>query len=203
MAGFGFSLVGTFLLLRLNTDTSQFETNVSMVLIGTGIGICFLVTILAAQNSVDQPRMGVATGLVNFTRQLGGALGVAIAGAVLLSTLTSRLTELLPGQNISPGSLLSAETAKSFPVATQDAVREAFADSLHLVFVTVFVITVIGAFTVLLMPRGKPVLDQVPEMHGHPTDEAILPDGETFAITSPLDNGHEPQDADADEVART
>ena len=144
VAGFGFSLVGTFLLLRLNTDTSQFETNVSMVLIGTGIGICFLVTILAAQNSVDQPRMGVATGLVNFTRQLGGALGVAIAGAVLLSTLTSRLTELLPGQNISPGSLLSAETAKSFPVATQDTVREAFADSLHLVFVTVFVITVIG-----------------------------------------------------------
>ena len=131
--------------------------------------------------------MGVATGLVNFTRQLGGALGVAIAGAVLLTTLTSRLTELLPGQHISPGSLLSAQTAKSFPVATQDAVRGAFADSLHLVFVTVFVITVIGAFTVLLMPRGKPVLDQVLEMHGHPTDEATMPDGETFAIISPLD----------------
>ena len=203
VAGFAFSLSGTALLLRLSTDTSQFETNVSMVLIGTGIGICFLVTILAAQNSVDQPRMGVATGLVNFTRQLGGALGVAIAGAVLLSTLTSRLTELLPGQNVSPGSLLSAETARSFPVATQDAVREAFADSLHLVFVTVFVITVIGAFTVLLMPRGKPVIDQVPEMHEHPTDEAMLPDGEKFAIISPVERGRGPKDADADEVAHT
>jgi EmrB/QacA subfamily drug resistance transporter len=201
VAGFGFSLAGTFLLLRLNTDTSQFETNVSMVLIGLGMGICFLVTILAAQNSVDLPRMGVATGLVNFTRQLGGALGVAIAGAVLLSTLTSRITELLPGQDISPGSLLSAETAKSVPLATQDAVRGAFADSLHLVFVTVFVITVIGAFTALLMPRGKPVLDKGPERHGHPTDDATLPDDETVSITSPVDDVHEPKDAD--EVART
>jgi EmrB/QacA subfamily drug resistance transporter len=200
VAGFGFTLAGTFLLLRLNTDTSQLETTVCMVLIGFGIGTCFLVTILASQNSVDLPRMGVATGLVNFTRQLGGALGVAIAGAVLLTTLTSRLTDLLPGQHISPGSLLSAETAKSFPVATQDAVRGAFADSLHLVFVTVFVITVIGAFTVLLVPRGKPVLDQVPEMDGHPTDEAIMPDGETFAIISPLDDIPEPA---SDEVART
>jgi EmrB/QacA subfamily drug resistance transporter len=205
VAGFGFALVGTFLLLRLNTDTSQFETTVCMVFIGLGIGICFLVTILASQNSVDLPRMGIATGLVNFTRQLGGALGVAVAGAVLLTTLTSRLTDLFPGQHIAPGSLLSAQTAKSFPVATQDAVRGAFADSLHLVFVTVFVITVLGAFTALLMPRGKPVLDHVPDIHWHPTDEATTPDGETFAIISPMDNNREPEPepADVDEVART
>ena len=172
-----------------------------MVFIGFGVGICFITTLLASQNSVDLPRMGVATGLVNFTRQLGGALGVAIAGAVLLTTLTSRLTDLFPGQHIAAGSLLSAQTAKSFPAATQDAVRGAFADSLHLVFVTVFVITVVGAFTALLMPRGRPVIDQVPEMGGHPTDEATMPDGETFAIISPLDQS---EAADAiDEVART
>ena len=95
-----------------------------MVFIGFGIGICFLATILAAQNSVDLPRMGVATGLVNFTRQLGGVLGVAIAGAVLLTTLTCRITELLPGSTSGAG-LLSAQTAKSFPAATQDVVRGA------------------------------------------------------------------------------
>ena len=97
VAGFGFTIVGTFLLLRLNTDTSQFETTVCMVFIGLGIGICFLVTILASQNSVDLPRMGVATGLVNFTRQLSGALGVAIAGAVLLTRSPAASPSCSPG----------------------------------------------------------------------------------------------------------
>ena len=46
-----------------------------------------MATALAAQNSVDLPRMGVATGLVNFTRQLGGAVGVAVAASVMLTRL--------------------------------------------------------------------------------------------------------------------
>ena len=37
------------------------------------------------------------------------------------------------------------------------------------------------------MPRGKPIVDQVPEIDGHPVDEATMPDGETFAIISPLE----------------
>jgi EmrB/QacA subfamily drug resistance transporter len=201
VAGFAFALAGTFLLTRLNTGTSEFETGVAMVFIGFGIGICFLTTLLAAQNSVDLPRMGVSTSLVNFTRQLGGALGVAIAGAVLLNSLTSRLADLFPGQHIPAGALLSAQTAKSFPAETQDAVRGAFAHSLHLVFITMFVITIVGAFTVLLMPRGKPIVDQVPEIDGHPVDEATMPDGETFAIISPLEQAEAA--TDIDEVART
>ncbi len=204
VAGFAFVLTGTCLLTRLNTSTTEFETGVCMVFIGFGMGIVFLTTILSSQNSVDLPRMGIATGLVNFTRQLGGALGVALAGAVMLTSLTSRLAELFPGQHIPAGALLSAQTAKAFPAETQDAVRGAFADSLHLVFVTMFVIAIVGAFTALLMPRGKPVVEHVQEMDGHPMDEAILPDGETFMITSPLDESvavGASDDADEDQAA--
>jgi MFS family permease len=205
VAGFGFALLGTFLLTRLDMSTSEFETGVCMVFIGLGVGICFLTTILAAQNSVDLPRMGVATGLVNFTRQLGGALGVAVAGAVMLTSLTNRIADLFPGQHIPAGALLSAQTAKSFPAETQDAVRGAFAHSLHLVFVTMFVITVVAALTTLLMPRGKPVLDEVAEQDGHLVDEATLPDGETFAIVSPIDgvDASEPSDEDQPAVGAT
>ncbi|HXY95050.1 MAG TPA: MDR family MFS transporter [Acidimicrobiia bacterium] len=187
VAGFAFVVAGTFLLTRLGTTTSELETGVCMVLVGFGMGLCFLTTILSAQNSVDLPRMGIATGLVNFTRQLGGALGVAIGGAVLLNSLTSRIAALLPGQHIPAGALLSAETAKAFPPQTQDAVRDAFAHSLHLVFVTMFVIAVVGALTSLLMPRGKPVREVVPEVAGHPVDEALLPDGETLVIAPPIE----------------
>jgi EmrB/QacA subfamily drug resistance transporter len=187
IGGFGLLIAGTALLTRLTPGSTELDTGVCMVFIGFGMGIIFLTTILAAQNSVDLPRMGVATGLVNFTRQLGGALGVAIAGAVMLNSLTSRLAELFPGQHIPAGALLSAQTAKAFPAQTQEAVRGAFFHSLHLVFVTMVAIAIVGAFTALLMPGGKPPREQVPEMDGHPMDEATLPDGETFLIASPVD----------------
>jgi EmrB/QacA subfamily drug resistance transporter len=191
VAGFTCLLTGTFLLTRLGTGTTELETAVCMVLIGFGIGLCFLTTILAAQNSVDLPSMGVATSLVNFTRQLGGALGVAVAGAVMLTSLTGRIADLFPGQHIPAGALLSAQTARAFPAETQDAVRGAFAQSLHGVFVTMFVIAIVGALTTLLMPRGRPQRPVVPEFDGHPLDEATLPDGETFAIAQPVADQHE------------
>ncbi len=49
-----------------------------MACVGFGTGFVFMATALAAQSSVDLPRMGVATGLVNFTRQLGG-IGIAVS----------------------------------------------------------------------------------------------------------------------------
>jgi EmrB/QacA subfamily drug resistance transporter len=196
-SGFVLLLTGTFLLTRLTTASSEFDTGVAMAFIGSGMGLCFMVTILSAQNAVDLPRMGVATGLVNFTRQLGGALGVAIAGAVMLNSLTGRIAELFPGQDIPAGSLLSAQTARAFPVATQEAVRSAFADSLHLVFVAMFVITVLGALTTILVPGGKPQREEVPEHAGHPVDEAMLPDGETLVVAEPLEE-REPDVADPD-----
>jgi len=157
-----------------------------MVFIGAGLGLVFITTMMAAQNSVDLPRMGVATGLLNFCRQLGGALGVSIGASVMLTTLSDRITTAFPGRNIKAASLLSAQTAASFPPEAQDLMRHAFADALHVVFVTTFIIAVIGAVTTLLMPRGS-ATEMRDRAHGRIVDEPLLPDGETILLTSPFD----------------
>src|SRR5205823_8202714 len=126
VASFASLLVGTALLTRVGVESSQLDVSIAMVFVGIGMGFGFIATALAAQNSVDLPRMGVATGLVNFTRQLGGVFGVAIGGAVVLPALTNRIGDLFPGQHMPPGALLSARTAKALPRGTQDAVRAAF-----------------------------------------------------------------------------
>jgi hypothetical protein len=135
---------------------------------------------LAAQNSVDLPRMGVANGLVNFTRQLGGVFGVAIAAALMLTTLTDRLEELFPGSHIKAGSLLSPQAAARFPPETQHLVRGAFADALHVVFVAALVIVLVGMVTVALMPGGKPA-DIRDAAHAQVV-EPVLPDGEMLLV---------------------
>jgi len=56
-----------------------------LTLVGLGIGLTFPVTTVSVQNGVDQKHLGVATGMLTFLRSLGGALGVAVLGAIALS----------------------------------------------------------------------------------------------------------------------
>ena len=155
-SGFGVAAIGVFLLTRLTVDATRLDVSFAMVFIGFGTGFVFMSTALAAQSSVDLPRMGVATGLVNFTRQLGGAVGVAVASAVMLSGLTNRLVDAFPGQEIDTSRLLAPSTSgNSIPDSAQDLVRGAFAGALHNVFVLTLVVIVVGAISVLLMPRGS------------------------------------------------
>ncbi|KAI7885738.1 MFS general substrate transporter [Lichtheimia hyalospora FSU 10163] len=79
------------------------DTNWSMiygitVIGGTGMGLMFSSTIIALQAAVEPKDIAVVTGLNNFSRVLGGALGVAIASAVLNSFLQKNLPGALPEQ---------------------------------------------------------------------------------------------------------
>jgi EmrB/QacA subfamily drug resistance transporter len=63
---------------------------VAVLLVPAGIGIGFFVqvSVLAGQNAVDQPVLGVATGALNFFKTLGGAFGAAVFGAILAARLS-------------------------------------------------------------------------------------------------------------------
>jgi EmrB/QacA subfamily drug resistance transporter len=179
--GMAVSLPGLFLLTRLDVDSSTLEVSRDLVFVGLGLGLVVLACTLAAQNSVSLRQMGTATGIVNFTRQLGGALGVAIAASVMLSSLTNRLADALPGANINPNQLLApGSSAQSIPPGAHDAVRSAFAGALHEVFVIAAVLGVLGLLCAFLMPRGKATALR-DRAYGHePPVDAVAPDAEVF-----------------------
>jgi EmrB/QacA subfamily drug resistance transporter len=63
----------------------------SMLLLGIGAGVCFPALMNVAMSGVDPQDAGLASGLVNTTAQVGGALGLA----VLATLSTSRSTHLI------------------------------------------------------------------------------------------------------------
>ncbi|MYV99854.1 MFS transporter, partial [Streptomyces sp. SID3343] len=63
------------------------------VLIGLGLGVAFVQLTAAAVAGVAAADAGLAGGLVNTTRQIGGALGLAVLGTLA----ASRTDSLLPG----------------------------------------------------------------------------------------------------------
>jgi EmrB/QacA subfamily drug resistance transporter len=184
----GFSLLagGVFLLTRLGVGSTRLDVSIAMIFIGFGMGFVMMSTMLSAQNSVEIPRLGVSTGLVNFSRQLGGAVGVAIAASVMLTTLTDRIGSIFPSGNVKASSLLSAQAASRFPAATRAAIQDAFSGSLHPVFITMLLIAGIGVAVSFLMPSGSPTAIR-DAAHGRVPAEVLLPDGETFVIADPFD----------------
>ena len=69
---------GLLLATRIQPSTPYVQIVVSMVLIGAGMGISFVSLTSASLAEVAPEDAGAASGLVNVSQQLGGALGLAL-----------------------------------------------------------------------------------------------------------------------------
>ena len=86
--GVGLALAGTGLLLlaRAPIDGNYIvDVLPSMLLIGLGAGIAFNPMLLAAMTDVRPEQAGLASGLVNTSFMLGGALGLAVLASIASS----------------------------------------------------------------------------------------------------------------------
>jgi EmrB/QacA subfamily drug resistance transporter len=175
--------LGAFFLTRLEVESGQLELSAYLVVLGFGMGLVFMSTSLAAQNSVDMRRMGIATGLINFTRQLGGAIGVALAASVLLSNLADDLSAAF-GTKVDTASLLAPSEGQKIPAGARAVVRDAFSGSLNSTFWVAVIVALIGAACTVLMPRGSAaaIRDQA---RSESKLDSLSPEGETFAVTRP------------------
>ncbi len=94
VAGLGFAGLGLLLLARAPVDGS-FVVDVlpSMILLGLGAGMAFNPLILAAMSDVEPTEAGLASGFVNTSFMMGGALGLAVLASISASRTDSLLAE--------------------------------------------------------------------------------------------------------------
>ncbi|MGZ4431090.1 MAG: MFS transporter [Gaiellales bacterium] len=81
----GLALIG---LTQLQVDTSYNHIWPFFILMGAGISMTMPSVTSAAMGAVDPDKAGIASGVVNSSRQVGGALGIAVLGSVA-ATLAS------------------------------------------------------------------------------------------------------------------
>jgi EmrB/QacA subfamily drug resistance transporter len=74
-----------------------------MILLGFGVGVCFPALMTLAMSGATPQDAGLASGLVNTTAQVGGALGLA----VLATLSTTRSNDLLDGGQATASALTS------------------------------------------------------------------------------------------------
>src|SRR5262249_9565254 len=101
LMGAGMTLVGGSLLLfgRLGQASSFWDASPALLVGGAGMALAMTPTTAAAMASVPVAKAGVGSAVLNSMRQVGGALGVAIMGAILGSYVTvGPLDPRWPGQ---------------------------------------------------------------------------------------------------------
>jgi MFS family permease len=83
VAGLGMAAVGLLLFAQAPVDGS-FVVDVlpGMVLLGVGAGIAFNPVLLAAMSDVQPEESGLASGVVNTSFMMGGALGLAVLASI-------------------------------------------------------------------------------------------------------------------------
>jgi EmrB/QacA subfamily drug resistance transporter len=93
-AGLLFAALGLLLLARAPVD-GNFATDVlpSMILLGLGAGTAFNPVLLAAMGDVEPTEAGLASGLVNTSFMMGGALGLAVLASLAASRTDTLLAE--------------------------------------------------------------------------------------------------------------
>jgi EmrB/QacA subfamily drug resistance transporter len=129
-------LLGGFLLLtRLDAASTSAEVTLDMVVVGLGLGLGMQTYVLVVQNAAPPRMMGVVTAATQFSRSVGGTIGVTAMGALLTARLGS-------------GSVSSDVGAAG--VGSPDAL----ADAMHWVFVAgVPLIVLAFAATLLIEAR--------------------------------------------------
>ena len=143
VAGLATMSFGLFLLSRMDADSARITASLYMAVFGLGFGLVTQTLTLAVQNAVEKRDLGTATAAANFFRSLGGAVGVAIFGAIFTRQL---------GGNFDPEALRSSpERIQSLPPTVHDGVVQAVSHSLHTMFLVATPIAALGFLVVLLL----------------------------------------------------
>jgi EmrB/QacA subfamily drug resistance transporter len=135
LAGLGLITVALLWFGQVPTNGSYVSDLVGpMVVAAVGLGFAFVPITIAAVSRVSEDESGLASGLINTSQQIGGALGLAVLGTIA----SSRTTDLMG-------------SAQAVPAALPAALTEGF----QLAFLTGAGFAVIGIIATLIFVRSE------------------------------------------------
>ena len=144
---------GAFMLSRLSVDTQQWQLLLYSGLLGIGMGAGVTAFLITIQSSVPRQQLGAATSTLQFTRSMGGTIGVSIFGTVMASRLADGIKSAGLDGSVDPQALL--EAGAQIPASVLLALRGSLAEAIAAVFLLAFAAT-FAAFLAVVILAPKP-----------------------------------------------
>jgi MFS family permease len=155
ISGMGLLVAGAFLLAQAGVDSSQASLMLALGLMGSGMGLSIPVFLIVVQSTVPRRDLGAATSTLQFSRSMGGTIGVSVMGAALAVWLAHSLGAAgLSPDSVSLNSLLDPATASGAADANL-AIREALAAAMRNTFGLALAGAVLALGATVLSPGGN------------------------------------------------
>lgn len=137
LAGLVAFATGTIWLTALDSSSPIESAIAWLVLCGIGLGSSMTTMLIAVQSGVPRRLLGTATAAIPFTRNIGGAIGVALAGAAMIRTVGGGGSSIQAAVGAEGPGLVALETG------------------LHSAFVVIAVFACGALVAGLPVPRGR------------------------------------------------
>jgi EmrB/QacA subfamily drug resistance transporter len=179
IVGFALLTLGYAFLSTFERDMRRMWLYVDLVMIGAGLGLTMLTLLIAVQQAVPRAQLGIATSLNQFSRSIGGAVGVAVMGVVLSAGLGSHLSQIASSGNgaltperaaelaANPNALIEPQARATLSPAALDALQGSLAAAIHNVFWVGTALAALALIVAFWLPRGSNV-----GAYSQPTEEA-------------------------------
>ncbi|HZP96429.1 MAG TPA: MFS transporter [Candidatus Limnocylindria bacterium] len=138
--------VGGAILVLLGPTSPLQLAALAAAILGLGMGLTIFPILVSAQSAVGWAQRGVVTGLVNFARSMGAAIGVAALGTLLFWSMGADATAVQ--------ALLDPASRRELDPAHAAALGGALAGGLHAVYFTMVLVSVLGALLARRLPRA-------------------------------------------------
>ncbi|GLY07924.1 MULTISPECIES: MFS transporter [Actinoplanes] len=150
--------------LLIGADTPIAVVGVSFFVMGVGMANVMPPATEAIMSALPREKAGVGSAVSNTIRQLGGALGVAVLGAVVSSVYRGELGSATDGLPAAAAEIAGDSVSGAYAVAAQtgpaaapllDAANEAFITAMHSAAVGTMVFALLGTLVAVIWLPGK------------------------------------------------
>jgi MFS family permease len=166
LAGGVLLIAGSGGTLLITAQTGMLVQALLYMLVGVGMGFVTLSTLLVVQSSVPAADLGMATGTHQYSRTLGGTVGVGVCGGLVTGRIATTVAGVVQGgvgdagqgrllQQIAdhPEVLLKPEIGQMLPDHVLTVLRGAVIQGVNGVFLAACIAALVCLLVVVALPR--------------------------------------------------
>jgi EmrB/QacA subfamily drug resistance transporter len=167
VGGVGLVLIaaGLAMIAQVTTHSSYLVMAAGLVVLGVGLGMATTPATSSITESLPPGQQGVGSALNDLSREVGGAIGIAVIGSILASTYSSHVN--LTGLS----SQIASKVRASYAIASQlggpisDRAHTAFVSGMHTALVVAAGVALIAAIVARTLLARRPKTTLAPQGH--------------------------------------
>jgi EmrB/QacA subfamily drug resistance transporter len=171
------------IIAQMKAGTPYWVLAAGLLVLGAGMGAAMTPATSAITSALPRRQQGVASAMNDLSREVGGALGIAVLGSIMTAVYRDHLTSLpsVPTSVLDQArDSLAVAAHIGGPVASR--ANAAFIDGFHLAFYAASGAAVVAAIAVaILLPRRDAVLEDLDDLD-QDTEQGLEAANATVAV---------------------